>query len=124
MFALRTLSGTVLLLLVCSVKNLPAQTCWLSVAGLNQNRFVWGPVNVECGWEGSCWHSPPFGNWGVTSNYGQKQDGDQFQGWKPKWSKLTFRWQLHWNSCTSGYPPRVATITTGTPALNKGICTA
>jgi len=94
------LLGAMLLLLVCSFKNLPAQTCWLSVAGLNQNRFVWGPVNVECGWEEyGCWHSPPFGNWGVTSNYGQKQDSAQFQGWKPKDSKM------QWNSCTSGYPP-------------------
>jgi hypothetical protein len=47
----KTLSGAMLLLFICGLKNLPAQTCWLSVAGLNKNRFVWGTVNTECGWQ-------------------------------------------------------------------------
>lgn len=46
MFELRGLSGALLLLLICGLEKLPAQTCTLSVAGLNRDRFVWGPVNV------------------------------------------------------------------------------
>ncbi|MEX2262699.1 MAG: hypothetical protein WD696_12155 [Bryobacteraceae bacterium] len=57
-----------------------AQTCQLSVAGLNRNRRVIGNVNVECP-GGNPLHTPPFGNWGVTSNFGQKFDGHQFDGW-------------------------------------------
>jgi uncharacterized protein (TIGR03437 family) len=55
-----------------------AQVCRLSVAGLNRNRAVRGPVNAECPFS---LHSPPFGNWGVTSTFGQKIDGGQFEGW-------------------------------------------
>lgn len=90
--------GIVLLLLSVGIGDLQAQgTCSVSIAGLNQNRTVYGPVNAECGWEGACWHSPPWGNWGVTSNYGHKEDGAQFQGWHPG--------DRQWNSCTSEYPP-------------------
>jgi hypothetical protein len=89
-----------LLIATSSILSASSGTCWLSVAGLNQERFVWGPVNVECGWEpGGCWHSAPWGNWGVTSNYGHKQDGTQFQGWKGT------GWKKEWNSCTDGYSP-------------------
>lgn len=52
--------------------------CRLSVAGLNQARRVTGAVHAECP---SALHTPPFGNWGVTSNYGQKGDSHQFDGW-------------------------------------------
>ena len=55
-----------------------AQVCRLSVAGLNRNRIVTGPVHAECP---PSLHTPPFGNWGVTSNFGPKIDGRQFQGW-------------------------------------------
>ena len=55
-----------------------AQVCRLSVAGLNRNRAVMGPVHAECP---LTLHSTPFGNWGVTSNFGQKIDGHQFNGW-------------------------------------------
>jgi len=51
---------------------LSGQVCRLSVAGLNQSRRVTGPVHAECSDE--IVHTPPFGNWGVTSNYGQKGD--------------------------------------------------
>jgi len=37
-----------------------------------------GPVNVECS---VSVHTAPFGNWGVTSNFGSKTNGHQFQGW-------------------------------------------
>lgn len=56
-----------------------AQTCRLSVAGLNRNRAVAGPVNAEC--PGTPVHSSPFGNWGVSSNFGPKRNGHQFDGW-------------------------------------------
>ncbi|MCC6591081.1 MAG: hypothetical protein IT168_30630 [Bryobacterales bacterium] len=56
-----------------------AQVCRLSVAGLNRERRVIGPVNTECPTQPI--HSAPFGNWGVTSNYGGKRDGHQFDGW-------------------------------------------
>ena len=55
-----------------------AQVCRLSVAGLNQSRRVTGPIHAECP---DAIHSAPFGNWGVTSNYGQKHDSHQFDGW-------------------------------------------
>jgi uncharacterized protein (TIGR03437 family) len=55
-----------------------AQVCRLSVAGLNQSRRVTGAIQAECS---SPIHSTPFGNWGVTSNYGQKGNSHQFDGW-------------------------------------------
>src|SRR6185369_14332344 len=56
-----------------------AQVCRISVAGLNQARRVTGAVHVEC--PGDLIHTVPFGNWGVTSNFGQKGDSHQFDGW-------------------------------------------
>jgi uncharacterized protein (TIGR03437 family) len=55
------------------------QVCRLSVAGLNRSRRVAGPLHAECPDE--VVHTTPFGNWGVTSNYGQKRDSRQFDGW-------------------------------------------
>jgi uncharacterized protein (TIGR03437 family) len=55
-----------------------AQVCRVSVAGINQNRRVSGPVHAECP---VSIHTPPFGNWGVTSNFGQKGNSRQFDGW-------------------------------------------
>lgn len=75
--------------------------CVVSYSGQTRNRIV-GPdsrISAECGRSG--WpnppvdHSPPFGNWGVTSNYGHKKDSDQFAGWKRIDGKL------QWNSCTT-----------------------
>src|SRR5687768_14508607 len=55
-----------------------SQTCSLTVYGQNQARRVMGPVDTECP---NLVHTTPFGNWGVTSNFGTKLDGHQFQGW-------------------------------------------
>jgi uncharacterized protein (TIGR03437 family) len=54
-------------------------------------------------------HSTPFGNWGVTSNYGQKGNSRQFDGWCHDAricdnsgscrSACTDGW-FEWNSCT------------------------
>ncbi|HWR50617.1 MAG TPA: hypothetical protein VN428_05895 [Bryobacteraceae bacterium] len=92
---------------VCSAAVLGGQVCRLQVAGLNQSRRVIGPVNVEC--PGEVVHSAPFGNWGVTSNYGQKRDSRQFDGWchdTPTCdnagncrTSCTGGW-YEWNSCT------------------------
>ncbi len=56
-----------------------AQVCRLSVAGLNQDRHVKGDIHAEC--PGDFVHTAPFGNWGVTSNFGHKGDSHQFDGW-------------------------------------------
>ncbi len=66
-----------------------------------------GPVNTECP---APLHSAPFGNWGVTSNFGPSRDGHQFDGWCHD-SRVSFNngdirtacgseW-YQWNSCTS-----------------------
>ncbi len=84
-----------------------AQVCRLSVAGLNRERRVMGPVHSECP---DRLHSAPFGNWGVTSNFGHKLDGHQFDGWCSDNQEIVDnsgarrrvcgnRWQ-EWNSCT------------------------
>lgn len=58
--------------------GLEAQVCRLSVAGLNRERRVTGPVSAECP---NLVHSAPFGNWGAASNFGGKVNGRQFDGW-------------------------------------------
>ncbi|MFN0171226.1 MAG: hypothetical protein ACKV22_32825 [Bryobacteraceae bacterium] len=83
-----------------------SQVCRLSVAGLNRNRRVLGNVNAECP---APIHSAPFGNWGVTSNFGGKINGHQFQGWCQNRRVCDNRgncfdvcrdgW-FEWNSCT------------------------
>ena len=54
-----------------------------------------GAVNTECG---AGVHSAPFGNWSVDSNYGNRNDTDQFRGWKWEDGRTTKR---QWNSCTT-----------------------
>jgi uncharacterized protein (TIGR03437 family) len=76
---------------------LQGQVCRLSVAGLNQSRKVMGPVDAECSNE--IVHTAPFGNWGVTSNYGQKGDSHQFEGWCHNTDSCTSS-LYEWNSCT------------------------
>jgi len=101
------LCNTALVLLMSLVPFglLQAQVCRLSVAGLNKSRRVMGPVSAECP---APLHSAPFGNWGVTSNFGHRLDGHQFDGWcrdRQICDNLGFctscseRW-YEWNSCT------------------------
>jgi uncharacterized protein (TIGR03437 family) len=82
------------------------QVCRVSVSGLNRNRRVIGPVHTECPLS---LHTPPFGNWGVTSNFGQKRDDHQFQGWCHETQVCDNNGTCHkdcldgwweWNSCT------------------------
>ncbi len=79
---------------------LDGQVCRLSIAGLNQSRRVTGPVHAECSDE--IVHTPPFGNWGVTSNYGQKGDSHQFDGWCHDSRTCTNSGVCQF-SCTSGW---------------------
>jgi uncharacterized protein (TIGR03437 family) len=74
----RTLGALCLVIFTGISPELDAQVCRLSVAGLNQSRRVAGPVSAECP---APLHTAPFGNWGVTSNFGPKLDGHQFDGW-------------------------------------------
>lgn len=69
-------NGVICLLVLAGTAS--AQVCRLSVAGVNRNRRVMGPVSAECPFSV---HSVPFGNWGVTSPFGLKIDGRQFEGW-------------------------------------------
>jgi hypothetical protein len=73
----------------------------------NGNRTVPGPVSAECP---PTWHSVPFGNWGVSSPYGGKIDGNQFQGWCHNYTACdNYGWCIYscgadwyeWNSCTT-----------------------
>jgi uncharacterized protein (TIGR03437 family) len=83
------------------------QLCRLSVAGLNQSRRVTGNIHAEC--PDFLGHSAPFGNWGVTSNFGHKGDSHQFDGWCHNsrvcdnagscTTDCTDGW-YEWNSCT------------------------
>ena len=82
------------------------QVCSFSIAGLNRDRAVYGLVNAEC--PGSI-HTAPFGNWGASSPWGAKRNGNQFDGWcRNRWvcdnqgncrTECTDGW-YEWNSCT------------------------
>jgi uncharacterized protein (TIGR03437 family) len=76
-----------------------------------------GPVNAECPFS---LHSPPFGNWGVTSNFGQKFDGRQFEGWchDTRICDNNGQCSVHcrdgwyeWNSCTDDARYRAPNLT-------------
>ena len=85
-----------------------AEVCVIVHKGQNRNRTVAGHINEECGspvtFLGAIRvrHSPPWGNWGVSSNYASKRDTDQFKGWKLKGGKK------QWNSCTTEEPEYAA----------------
>lgn len=72
--------------------------CDITYSGDNRRRTVAGRIRAEC--PGSV-HSAPWGNWGVTSNYGHKTDAQQFPGWHRGtiWGTSRPNWQ--WNSCTT-----------------------
>jgi hypothetical protein len=80
------------------VTTLPASTlaqlttCEILVQDLTVERYVHGNVVTEC--PGGV-HSAPFGNWGVDSNHGWRNDLFQFAGWL--WDDD----KLQWNSCTT-----------------------
>src|SRR5690348_14120484 len=96
-----------LLALVClavpSYADDPA--CWLSFAMFNRNRHIVGGVNAEC--SGGCVlrDTEPWGNWGVDSNFGARDNTTQFKGWKSGSSVDPCGENIsdsapEWNSCT------------------------
>lgn len=96
-----------LLPFLCAVTAM-AQVCELSVSGVNRNRRLIGGVNAECP-APNPFHTAPFGNWGVTSNFGSKENGHQFQGWCHNTRVCDNNGSCHdncadgwyeWNSCT------------------------
>lgn len=99
-----------------------SQVCRLSVAGSNRARKVTGQIHTEC--PEDIIHSAPFGNWGVTSNFGHKSDGHQFDGWCHNSQvcdnsgkctvDCTDGW-YEWNSCTDNslyQPPNCSLFNT------------
>lgn len=64
--------GWLYTVLACAwaVGSVQAQACSFSIAGLNGERAVIGPVHPEC--PGSI-HSTPFGNSGANSPFGSKR---------------------------------------------------
>ena len=102
----QTVQSVLVLMVLSQMWPAPAQTCRLSVAGLNRARRVTGPAHAECP---APFHTAPFGNWGVTSNFGNKKDDHQFQGWCHEtyvcnnigicWTDCRDGW-YEWNSCT------------------------
>ncbi len=69
----------------------------------NNNRYAYDTAEECLNACGPFCHTVPFGNWGVSSNVGSKQDGNQFEGWDPGCSYTTPREQVQWNSCSVDY---------------------
>lgn len=80
-----------------------AETVIITLTGQNYKRTVAGAISTECDpvQRPVQWHDPPWGNWGVDSNYGTRTDKDQFRGWSHQDGPTTKR---QWNSCTLGNP--------------------
>ena len=81
------------------VSTLSAQfehkSCTVRLEGQNRERTVRGVFAKECVFPHNI--GGPWGNWGVSSNYGDIRDADQFKGWHLMWGKR------QWNSCTRDY---------------------
>ena len=77
-----------------ALPTLEAQSrhCSVTAQFYNTRRRVKGTLDQECHWP----HSPPWGNWGVDSNYGRRQDSFQWAGWKRKSGN---NWR-QWSACT------------------------
>ena len=94
------MAGTIGLFMVLAGMLRPVEAqnlqgeCRINIYTENKNREVFGNVHTECG----PGHSPPWGNWGVESNAGNRYDGDQFKGWKSSDG------HGQWNSCNDQYP--------------------
>ena len=90
---MRRLFVTIPLVWVVGVAPVAAR-CTADLAFYNLSRGIHGDVNAECP-EDPGPHSVPWGNWGVDSNYGGREDGHQFPGWEPQLDGT-----YEWNSCT------------------------
>lgn len=118
-----------------AVGNVRAQdqpTCYLSFQMENQNRHIVGDVNAECSGGCTLEDTDPWGNWGVDSNFGTRNDTTQFRGWKygdsvaPCFERIGSD-RPQWNSCSMhtsrgdsyyyNYPNGVWTEQWGNPNL-------
>lgn len=74
-----------------------AETCVIAFTGQNRQRTVSGYLDAECEPVSIPvqWHDPPWGNWGVSSHYGNKENTDQFKRWNRQDRKF------QWNTCTA-----------------------
>ena len=88
--------GVVLMVNGASPALLLASDCGVYTSFSNADRHLFGDVSEECG----PGHTPPWGNWGVDSPHGSRQDANQFAGWKPLGG------HRQWNSCTTNSPWR------------------
>ncbi len=86
LFSLSFLVGAI------SLHYAAAADCRFQVSMVNNNRYVY-ESDEECPPRPSI----PWGNWGVSSNVGSKQNGDRFQGW------YSTSGHVQWNSCTDAY---------------------
>lgn len=82
------------------------QVCTLNFQLWNRDREVNGEVNTEC--SPSIHPTTTWGNWGVNSNWGTREDGHQFQGWchdddMPDGSQACTDEGYEWNSCTQDH---------------------
>ena len=82
-----------------SAQSTDEEVAVIILTGQNRDRTVAGAVNTECGKRVIGFrHSPPWGNWGVDSNYGTRSDTTQFRGWRWDDGATSKR---QWNSCTT-----------------------
>ena len=88
-------------LLAFGVAPASAQTCVINGYMVNHNRFAYDTAEECLNCPIFC-HSIPFGNWGVSSNVGTKQNADQFQGWHPNCNPGPGT-LVEWNSCSRDY---------------------
>lgn len=110
---MRSVTITILILIGMAggmVGDLAAQhamsdKCIATYTGQNRNRTISasGVIRAECGGDG---HSAPYGNWGVTSNYGHVRDSNQFPGHRRGTATRSRETIWQWNSCTTRYPER------------------
>ena len=88
----------------------------------NKDRYCYGNVHAEFGWEPEGYHYPPFGNWGVNSNILPRENDDQFQGWH--WYGFPY-YHWDWNSCTVDHhqwkPPSECGVNYNYNVIN-GLC--
>ena len=92
--------AVVMLLDVQGIVEAQSGRCYLGGHLYNRNREIGrgGIISAECPSSFPITiHDAPFGNWGVSSRFGRRRDGNQFAGWK---SKKNGR-QRQWNSCTT-----------------------
>ena len=92
-----------------TTQALASGVCEIQYEYKNRDRYVHGPVNVECGFPHEV-HTAPFGNWGVDTESSDRRDGHQFQGWcqdrelvdneggRSKYCKDDW---YQWHSCTT-----------------------